>query len=37
MILDEADLSPSALFDELRILLSFQIDSADPLLLILAG
>jgi len=37
VILDEADLLRSALFDELRILLNFEMDSADPLLLILAG
>lgn len=37
VIFDEADLLRSALFDELRILLNFEMDSADPLLLILAG
>jgi type II secretory pathway predicted ATPase ExeA len=37
LILDEADLLRSALFDELRILLNFEMDSKDPLLLILAG
>lgn len=37
IVLDEADLLRSALFDELRILLNFQMDSSDPLLLILAG
>ncbi|MBD3237043.1 MAG: AAA family ATPase [Candidatus Eisenbacteria bacterium] len=37
VILDEADLLRSALFDELRILLNFEMDSTDPLLLILAG
>jgi type II secretory pathway predicted ATPase ExeA len=37
IILDEADLLRSALFDELRILLNFEMDSRDPLLLILAG
>jgi type II secretory pathway predicted ATPase ExeA len=37
VILDEADLLRSPLFDELRILLNFEMDSTDPLLLILAG
>jgi type II secretory pathway predicted ATPase ExeA len=37
IILDEADLMRSPLFDELRILLNFEMDSQDPLLLILAG
>ena len=37
IILDEADLMRSPLFDELRILLNFEMDSRDPLLLILAG
>ena len=37
VILDEADLMRSPLFDELRILLNFEMDSKDPLLLILAG
>jgi len=37
VILDEADLLRSALFDELRILLNFEMDSKDPFLLILAG
>jgi type II secretory pathway predicted ATPase ExeA len=37
IILDEADLLRSPLFDELRILLNFEIDSKDPLLLILSG
>lgn len=37
IILDEADLLRSPLFDELRILLNFEMDSRDPLLLILAG
>ena len=37
IILDEADLLRSPLFDELRILLNFEMDSKDPLLLILAG
>lgn len=37
IILDEADLLRSSLFDELRILLNFEIDSKDPLLLILSG
>jgi len=37
VILDEADLLRSALFDELRILLNFEMDSKDPLLLILVG
>jgi len=37
VILDEADLLRSPLFDELRILLNFEMDSKDPLLLILAG
>jgi type II secretory pathway predicted ATPase ExeA len=37
IVLDEADLLRSALFDELRILLNFEMDSKDPLLLILAG
>ena len=37
LILDEADLLRSPLFDELRILLNFEMDSKDPLLLILAG
>lgn len=37
LILDEADLLRSALFDELRILLNFEMDSKDPLLVILAG
>jgi type II secretory pathway predicted ATPase ExeA len=37
IILDEADLLRSPLFDELRILLNFEMDSKDPVLLILAG
>jgi type II secretory pathway predicted ATPase ExeA len=37
IILDEADLLRSPVFDELRILLNFEMDSKDPLLLILAG
>lgn len=37
VILDEADLLRSVLFDELRILLNFEMDSKDPLLLVLAG
>lgn len=37
IILDEADLLRSAIFDELRILLNFEMDSKDPVLLILAG
>ena len=37
IILDEADLMRSPLFDELRILLNFEMDSKDPLLMILAG
>ena len=37
VVLDEADLLRSALFDEFRILLNFEMDSKDPLLLILAG
>jgi type II secretory pathway predicted ATPase ExeA len=37
IVLDEADLLRSPLFDELRILLNFEIDSLDPLLLILSG
>jgi type II secretory pathway predicted ATPase ExeA len=37
ILLDEADLLRSPLFDELRILLNFEMDSKDPLLLILAG
>ena len=37
VVLDEAHLLRSAMFDELRILLNFQMDSKDPLLLILAG
>jgi len=37
LILDEADLLRSPLFDELRILLNFEMDSKDPVLLILAG
>jgi type II secretory pathway predicted ATPase ExeA len=37
LVLDEADLLRSALFDELRILLNFEMDSKDPLLVILAG
>ncbi len=37
VVLDEADLLRSALFDELRILLNFEMDSKDPLLLILAA
>lgn len=37
IVLDEADLLRSPLFDELRILLNFEMDSKDPLLLILAG
>lgn len=37
LILDEADLLRSPLFDELRILLNFEMDSKDPLLLVLAG
>jgi type II secretory pathway predicted ATPase ExeA len=37
VVIDEADLLRSALFDELRILLNFEMDSKDPLLLILAG
>jgi type II secretory pathway predicted ATPase ExeA len=37
ILLDEADLLRSPLFDELRIVLNFEMDSKDPLLLILAG
>jgi len=37
IIFDEADLLKSAMFDELRILLNFEMDSKDPLLLILVG
>lgn len=37
IVLDEADLLRSAIFDELRILLNFEMDSRDPLLLILCG
>jgi len=37
IIFDEADLLRSAMFDELRILLNFEMDSKDPLLLILVG
>jgi type II secretory pathway predicted ATPase ExeA len=37
IILDEADLLRSPLFDELRILLNFEMDSRDPLLLVLAA
>ena len=37
IIFDEADMLRSALFDELRILLNFEMDSQDPLLLILSG
>jgi type II secretory pathway predicted ATPase ExeA len=37
IILDEGHLMRSPLFDELRILLNFEMDSKDPLLLILAG
>jgi len=37
LVLDEADLLRSALFDEFRILLNFEMDSKDPLLVILAG
>ena len=37
LVLDEADLLRSVLFDELRILLNFEMDSKDPVLLILAG
>jgi len=37
IVFDEADLLRSAIFDELRILLNFEMDSKDPLLLILAG
>ncbi|MFQ5600898.1 MAG: ExeA family protein [Candidatus Krumholzibacteriia bacterium] len=37
IVLDEADLLRSAIFDELRILLNFEMDSKDPLLLILCG
>ncbi len=37
IIFDEADLLKSAMFDELRILLNFEMDSIDPLLLILVG
>jgi type II secretory pathway predicted ATPase ExeA len=37
VVLDEADLMRSPLFDELRIILNFEMDSKDPLLLILAG
>lgn len=37
IVLDEADLLRSAMFDELRILLNFEMDSKDPLLLILAA
>ena len=37
VIFDEADLLKSAMFDELRILLNFEMDSKDPLLLILVG
>lgn len=37
LVFDEADLLRSPLFDELRILLNFEMDSKDPVLLILAG
>jgi type II secretory pathway predicted ATPase ExeA len=37
ILLDEADLLRSPLFDELKILLNFEMDSKDPLLLILAA
>jgi type II secretory pathway predicted ATPase ExeA len=37
LILDEADLMRAPLFDELRILLNFEMDSKDPLIVILAG
>jgi type II secretory pathway predicted ATPase ExeA len=37
IVFDEADLLKSAMFDELRILLNFEMDSKDPLLLILVG
>jgi general secretion pathway protein A len=37
IVLDEADLMRSPLFDELRIILNFEMDSKDPVLLILAG
>jgi len=37
IIFDEADLLRSAMFDELRILLNFEMDSKDPLLLVLVG
>jgi type II secretory pathway predicted ATPase ExeA len=37
VVLDEADLLRSPLFDEFRILLNFEMDSKDPVLLILAG
>jgi len=37
IIFDEADLLKNAMFDELRILLNFEMDSQDPLLLILVG
>lgn len=37
VVLDEADLLRSGVFDELRILLNFEMDSKDPLLLILAA
>lgn len=37
VVLDEADLLRSPLFDELRILLNFEMDSKDPLITVLAG
>ena len=37
ILMDEADLLRSPLFDELKILLNFEMDSKDPLLLILAA
>jgi type II secretory pathway predicted ATPase ExeA len=37
IILDESDLLRSPLFDELRIVLNFEMDSKDPLLMILVG
>jgi type II secretory pathway predicted ATPase ExeA len=37
IILDESDLLRSPVFDELRILLNFEMDSKDPVLLVLVG
>ncbi len=37
VILDESDLLRSPVFDELRILFNFEMDSKDPVLLILVG